>query len=89
LIDGESFNDGTASDGIAMPRRVCEDPRRKPVMPVSVTVGLELAKALAVAAFHGLAVLRGGMIAMAERSAMASWHLRVSQVPSAVTLAMS
>lgn len=28
--------------------------------------------------FHGLAFLRGGMTARAPRSAIASWHLRVS-----------
>jgi hypothetical protein len=43
----------------------------------------------AVSGFHGLAFLRGGMIAAAPRAAMASWHLRVSKAPSAVTLAIS
>ena len=35
--------------------------------------------------FHGLAFLRGGMIAAAQRAAIASRHLRVSYAPSAVT----
>jgi len=39
-----------------------------------------------VSAFHGLAFFRGGIAAAAPRSAMAPWHLRVSQAPSAVTL---
>jgi len=39
--------------------------------------------------FQGFAFLRGGMIAAAPRAAMASWHLRVSNAPSAVTLAIS
>lgn len=39
--------------------------------------------------FHGRAFLRGGMTAAAPRAAMASWHLRVSKAPSAVTLAIS
>jgi hypothetical protein len=43
----------------------------------------------AVSGFQGLAFLRGGMIAAAPRAAMASWHLRVSNAPSAVTLAIS
>ena len=43
----------------------------------------------AVSGFHGLAFLRGGMMAAAPRAAMASWHLRVSKAPSAVTLAIS
>ena len=43
----------------------------------------------AVSGFQGLAFLRGGMIAAAPRAAMASWHLRVSKAPSAVTLAIS
>ena len=38
---------------------------------------------------QGLPFLRGGMIAAAPRAAMASWHLRVSKAPSAVTLAIS
>jgi hypothetical protein len=42
-----------------------------------------------VSGFHGLAFLRSGMIAVAPRAAMASWHLRVSKAPSAVTLAIS
>ena len=42
----------------------------------------------AVSGFHGLAFFRGGMIAAAPRAAMASWHLRVSKAPSAVTLAI-
>jgi len=42
----------------------------------------------AVSAFHGMAFLRAGMIAAAPRAAMASWHLRVSKAPSAVTLAI-
>ena len=36
------------------------------------------ATAPAVTVFHGFAFLRGGMIAAAPRSAMASWHFRVS-----------
>ena len=36
----------------------------------------------AVSGFHGLAFLRGGMMAAAPRAAMASWHLRVSKAPS-------
>ncbi len=48
-----------------------------------------LAIAPAVPGFQGLAFLRGGMIAAAPRAAMASWHLRVSNAPSAVTLAVS
>ena len=40
----------------------------------------------AVSGFHGLAFLRGGMMAAAPRAALASWHLRVSKAPSAVTL---
>lgn len=44
------------------------------------------ARAPAATVFHGLAFWRGGMTARALRSAMASWHLRVSQAPSAVTL---
>jgi hypothetical protein len=47
------------------------------------------ATAPAVSGFQGLAFLRGGMIAAAPRAAMASWHLRVSKAPSAVTLAIS
>ena len=43
----------------------------------------------AVSGFHGLAFLRGGMIAAAPRAAMASWHLRVSKAQSAVTLPIS
>ena len=39
---------------------------------------LFLATALAVTVFHGLAFLRGGMTASEPRSAIASWHLRVS-----------
>jgi len=50
---------------------------------------LGLDAAPAVSAFRGLAFLRGGMIAAAPRAAMASWHLRVSKVPSAVKLAIS
>lgn len=45
-----------------------------------------------VSGFHGLAFLRGGMIAAAPRApraAMASWHLRVSKAPSAVMEAIS
>ena len=34
-------------------------------------------------------VLKGGMIAAAPRAAMASWHLRVSKAPSAVTMPIS
>ena len=40
------------------------------------------APAPAEAVCHGFAFLRGGMTASASRSAMASWHFRVSQVPS-------
>ena len=47
------------------------------------------AMAPAVSGFQGLAFFRGGMIAAAPRSAMASWHLRVSKAPLAVTLAIS
>ena len=36
----------------------------------------------AVTVFHGLAFLRGVMIAAAPRSAIASWPFRVSQAPS-------
>jgi hypothetical protein len=36
------------------------------------------ATAPAVTVFHGLAFLRGGMTAWAPRSAIASWHFRVS-----------
>jgi hypothetical protein len=43
------------------------------------------AMAPAVDGFHGLAFLRGGMTAWAPRPAMALWHSRVSQAPSAVT----
>lgn len=42
----------------------------------------------AVAAFQGLALLWGGITAWAPHSAMASWHLRASQAPAAVTLAL-
>lgn len=37
----------------------------------------------------GFGVLAGGMIAATPRAAMASWHLRVSKAPSAVTLSLS
>ena len=46
------------------------------------------ATAPGVSGFQGLPFLRGGMIAAAPRAAMASWHLRVSKAPSAVTLAI-
>jgi len=36
------------------------------------------AMATAVTVFHGFGFLRGGIKAWAPRSAMASWHLRVS-----------
>lgn len=39
--------------------------------------------------FQGLAFLRGGITALAPLAAIASWHLRVSYAPSAVTLPMS
>ncbi len=45
--------------------------------------------ALPVSGFRGFAFVRGGMIAAAPRPAMASWHLRVSKAPSAVTVAIS
>src|SRR6056297_1718539 len=47
------------------------------------------AMAPALDGFHGFAFLRGGMTAWAPRSATASWHLRVSYAPSAVTEASS
>ncbi len=43
------------------------------------------AMAPALDGLHGLAFLRGGMTAWAPRAAIASWHLRVSWAPSAVT----
>ena len=42
-----------------------------------------------VSGFHNLAFLRGGMTACAFRAVIASWHLRVSYAPSAVTLPSS
>lgn len=48
-----------------------------------------LAKASAVTVLHGFAFLRGGMAAWAPRSVIVSWSLRVSYVPSAVTLPIS
>jgi hypothetical protein len=45
------------------------------------------AVAPAVVSFQGWALRRGRMTAAPPRSAIASWHLRVSWAPSAVTLA--
>ena len=47
------------------------------------------AMAPALMGLQGLALLRGGMTAQALRAAIASWHLHVSQAPSAVMLPMS
>jgi len=43
----------------------------------------------ALVGFQGFAFLRGGITAWASLAAIASWHLRVSYAPSAVTLPMS
>ena len=62
--------------------------RVRPRYRCALTASLrEIAPALV--GFQGFAFLRGGTTAWASLAAMASWHLRVSYAPSAVTLPIS
>ncbi len=61
-------------------------PRHKALPQQLNTVHLRLDAASAVMVFHDFAFLPGGITAWTPRSAIASWHFRVSYAPSAVAL---
>lgn len=65
------------------------DVRASPYPRRSSPTGSVIGIAPALVGFQGLAFLRGGITVWAFLAAIASWHLRVSYAPSAVTLPMS